>query len=100
VSSVILLATLIRRVCPQCKNHSLAGVARWLFVGQVSASVGFTICSLLASNRVYGTCTFAILIGVIAGEAVYDVTRERRRSLQSMSPQVLVQIASFKAVPR
>jgi MtN3 and saliva related transmembrane protein len=70
-SSAILLATLIRQVYSQWKSRESRGVSRWLFIGQVAASVGFTIYSLLLHNWVYVTSNVAILITAIAGEAIY-----------------------------
>lgn len=70
-SSVILLATLIRQVQTQWKSRDVAGVSRWLFIGQVTASGGFTIYSLLLRNWVYATSNIAILITAIVGEAIY-----------------------------
>lgn len=70
-SSAVLLATLIRQVHTQWKRRDVSGVSRWLFIGQVAASVGFTIYSLLLRNWVYATSNIAILITAIAGEAIY-----------------------------
>jgi MtN3 and saliva related transmembrane protein len=70
-SSVILLATLIRQAYTQWKSHEVGGVSRWLFVGQVTASVGFTIYSLLLRNWVFASSNIAILMTAIAGEAIY-----------------------------
>lgn len=71
VSSAILLTTLLRQVYTQWKSHAVSGVSRWLFIGQVTASVGFTIYSLLLHNWVYATSNIAILITAIAGEVIY-----------------------------
>jgi uncharacterized protein with PQ loop repeat len=71
VSSAILLATLVRQVYTQWKSHESGGVSRWLFIGQVAASVGFTIYSLALHNWVYATSNVAILVTAIAGEAIY-----------------------------
>lgn len=70
-SSLILLSTLIRQVYTQWKTRSDSGVSRWLFVGQVTASVGFTIYSVLLGNWVYTASNIAILATAIAGEGVY-----------------------------
>jgi uncharacterized protein with PQ loop repeat len=77
-SSAILLATLIRQVYTQWKSHDVSGVSRWLFVGQVAASVGFTIYSVLLHNWVYASSNVAILITAFVGEAIY--LRNRRAS--------------------
>ena len=74
-SSVILLATLVRQVYTQWKSRELKGVSRWLFIGQVAASVGFTIYSLLLHNWVYATSNIAILITAVVGQAIYLRTK-------------------------
>lgn len=60
VSSGILLLTLIRQVYKQWKDGKTEGVSSWLFIGQVLASIGFTIYSYLVGNWVF-TVTNAIL---------------------------------------
>ena len=71
VSSAILLATLIRQAFTQWKSREVTGVSRWLFVGQVTASVGFTVYSLLLGNWVYAVSNIAIVITAIVGEGIY-----------------------------
>jgi MtN3 and saliva related transmembrane protein len=70
-SSIILLMTLIRQVYSQWKSRDAGGVSRWLFVGQLAASVGFTIYSFFLHNWVYASSNIAILVTAIAGEAIY-----------------------------
>lgn len=60
VSSGILLLTLIRQVYKQYKEGKTEGVSSWLFIGQVLASIGFTIYSYMVGNWVF-TVTNAIL---------------------------------------
>jgi uncharacterized protein with PQ loop repeat len=81
-SSGILLATLLRQVYTQWRSGNVSGVSRWLFVGQVTASVGFTIYSVLLGNWVYATSNVAILITAIAGEAIF-LRNKRLRAMQS-----------------
>ena len=78
-SSVVLLTTLLRQVYTQAKSHNVSGVSRWLFIGQVSASVGFTIYSLLLHNWVFATSNIAILMTAIAGEAIYLHNKHAQR---------------------
>lgn len=59
-SSGILLLTLIKQVYKQWKEGTGEGVSKLLFVGQVFASIGFTIYSYLVGNWVF-TITNAIL---------------------------------------
>jgi len=42
-STAILLATICRQVYSQWKSKATAGVSRWLFIGQISASIGFAV---------------------------------------------------------
>lgn len=59
-SSLILLMTLIKQVYKQWKEGTGDGISKWLFVGQVLASIGFTIYSYLVGNWVF-TITNGIL---------------------------------------
>jgi MtN3 and saliva related transmembrane protein len=70
VSSVILLTTLLRQVYTQWKTRQTAGVSRWLFAGQVAASIGFTVYSLLLGNWIFASSNIAILATAVAGQAI------------------------------
>jgi len=59
-SSLILLMTLVKQVYKQWKEGTGDGISKWLFVGQVLASIGFTIYSYLVGNWVF-TITNGIL---------------------------------------
>ena len=59
-SSIILLLTLIKQVYKQWKERTGEGVSKLLFVGQLLASIGFTVYSYLVGNWVF-TVTNAIL---------------------------------------
>ena len=61
VSSIILLATLIKQVYKQWQEGTGEGVSRWLFAGQVLASIGFTVYSYMVGNWVF-TITNAVLL--------------------------------------
>ena len=45
-SSVILLMTLVKQVYKQWKDGRVEGVSKWLFIGQLGASIGFTITAI------------------------------------------------------
>jgi len=70
-SSVILLATLMRQVYTQWRTRATAGVSKWLFIGQCTASVGYIVYSLLMHNWVYVSSNIAILLTAIVGETLY-----------------------------
>ena len=70
-ASAILLATLLRQVFVQWRERSTDGVSSWLFVGQISASVGFILYSWLVDNRVFVVTNSAILLTAIVGQLIY-----------------------------
>jgi MtN3 and saliva related transmembrane protein len=77
-SSAVLLATLIRQVRKQWREGSSEGVSRWLFIGQTTASVGFTTYSWLLGNWVFVVTNVLILLNSLVGLVV--VLRHRRRA--------------------
>jgi MtN3 and saliva related transmembrane protein len=70
-SSLILLLTIARQVYTQWKTRATAGVSRWLFLGQLTASTGFTIYSFLLHNWVYVTSNIALLVTAVIGQGLY-----------------------------
>lgn len=77
-SSAILLATLARQVLKQWREGTSEGVSRWLFVGQTTASLGFTVYSLLLRNWVFVVTNALLLLNALAGLVI--VRRHRRRA--------------------
>lgn len=84
-ASAVLLATLGRQVYVQWREGSTEGVSSLLFVGQVTASVGFAIYSWLVHNWVFVFTNTAILLTAIVGQLVYrrNVKREERETSKS-----------------
>ena len=78
VSTAILLATLIRQVYTEWKSRTAAGLSKWLFTGQVAASIGFVTYSLLLRNWVFMGSNIAILGVAIVGQVLY--LRKKRQS--------------------
>lgn len=83
-SSAILLATLVRQAYVQWKSHSCGGVSKWLFLGQIAASVGFATYSVLLHNWVFMVSNLAILAVALVGECVY--ARNRRMEAGAARP--------------
>jgi uncharacterized protein with PQ loop repeat len=81
-SSAVLLATLVRQVRKQWREGTSEGVSRWLFVGQTTASAGFTAYSLLLGNWVFAVTNALILANAIAGLVIFR-RHQRRRRLQA-----------------
>jgi MtN3 and saliva related transmembrane protein len=76
VSSLILVLTIGKQVFKQWHEGSSEGVSRWLFIGQMAASLGFTVYSVLVRNWVF-VVTNAIM--VLNGLLGYLITRRHRR---------------------
>ena len=79
-AAAILLATLARQVYTQWRDHTAAGVSKWLFVGQLCASAGFIAYSWLLGSWVFVATNALILVTALIGEWVTVRNRRRRPS--------------------
>ena len=77
-SSLVLLLTIGRQVYTQWKTESTAGVSHWLFIGQVTASIGYTVYSWILHNWVFVSSNVALLITAVIGQYIY--LRNQRRA--------------------
>lgn len=81
-SALILLLTVSSQVFQQWRTHTTAGVSHWLFIGQISASTGFVIYSVLVANWVFvATNTFLLLIAIL-GQVLYLRNKHREQVRQ------------------
>jgi MtN3 and saliva related transmembrane protein len=87
-SSCVLLLTIGKQVYTQWKSGCSQGVSRWLFVGQITASTGFTLYSVLVRNWVFTVTNFLLLVSALVGEVIVVKHRraERRRVGQGRAP--------------
>lgn len=79
-SSVILVLTIGKQVYKQWHEGSSEGVSKWLFIGQMAASLGFTIYSWLVGNMVFVVTNALMLLNALIGFGI--VLRHRRRKQQ------------------
>src|SRR5688572_31343520 len=81
-SSAILLATIGKQIHKQWHDDSSAGVSKWLFIGQFTASAGFTVYSFMVRNWV-----FVVTNALMAASAITGLVRseEHTSELQSQS---------------
>ena len=84
-SSLILLATLIKQVYKQWKDGTSEGISKWLFVGQLAASIGFTIYSYLVGSWVFMATNALLTINNIIGIFLYFYFRKRPEDKASAS---------------
>jgi uncharacterized protein with PQ loop repeat len=76
-SSFILLVTIGKQIHKQWHDDTSAGVSKWLFIGQLAASIGFTVYSYLVRNWVF-VATNALMV-ISAGIGILIVIRHRSR---------------------
>ena len=69
-ASAILIATLGRQVYTQWRERSTEGVSRWLFIGQMCASVGFVVYSWLLDNGVFVFTNAGLLLKGVVGQLI------------------------------
>ncbi|HEY0077531.1 MAG TPA: hypothetical protein VGB73_02720 [Pyrinomonadaceae bacterium] len=81
VSSFILVLTIAKQVYKQWQEGSSEGVSKWLFVGQMAASLGFTVYSWLVSNWVFVVTNALMLLNGMLGLLI--VLRHRRREAKN-----------------
>jgi MtN3 and saliva related transmembrane protein len=84
-SSVILVLTIAKQVHRQWKEGSSEGVSKWLFVGQLVASAGFTAYSVLVKNWVFVVTNSLMLVNAVLGGAIV-LWHRRRQKRQSLEP--------------
>ncbi|HMJ52274.1 MAG TPA: hypothetical protein VK540_09365 [Polyangiaceae bacterium] len=94
-SSFVLLATLAKQIHKQWRARSSEGVSKWLFVGQSTASLGFTVYSWLVHSWVFIVTNALLLVAGIAG---FVITLHFRRAAPPTAPAPA--ISSKSAAPR
>jgi MtN3 and saliva related transmembrane protein len=77
-SSMILVLTITKQIYKQWQEKSSEGVSKWLFIGQMAASIGFIIYSCLVKNWVFIVTNSLILLNAFVGLGI--LLRHRRRS--------------------
>ncbi|MFY0564128.1 hypothetical protein ACN28E_09780 [Archangium lansingense] len=75
-SSFVLVLTISNQVYKQWKSGTSKGVSKWLFVGQITASTGFTIYSVMVGNWVFVVTNALMLLSALVGIVI--VVKHRR----------------------
>jgi uncharacterized protein with PQ loop repeat len=71
LASLILLSTIGRQIWRQAHSPTVEGVSKWLFIGQMAASVLYLVYSILVKNPVFIASNAALLIAGITGQVIY-----------------------------
>jgi MtN3 and saliva related transmembrane protein len=82
-SSFVLVLTIGKQVHKQWQEGTSEGVSKWLFIGQMSASLGFTIYSWLVNNWVFVVTNSVMLLSGVVGLCIVLHHRKRERQTQS-----------------
>jgi uncharacterized protein with PQ loop repeat len=77
-SSAVLLLTIGKQIHKQWRDDSSKGVSKWLFIGQFTASAGFTVYSFLVRNWVFVVTNLVMALSAVAGLLI--VLHHRRRA--------------------
>lgn len=86
LSSLVLVATIVKQVHRQWSAGTSEGVSKWLFLGQIAASSGFTIYSALVGNVVFIATNAALLGAAIVGLVILFRQRGLSAAAVSSSP--------------
>jgi uncharacterized protein with PQ loop repeat len=78
-AALILLLTVSSQVWKQWRSRTSAGVSSWLFIGQMSASLGFVIYSFAVDNMVFVVTNTLLLIAAVVGQCLYLQNRHREQ---------------------
>ncbi len=81
-ASVILVVTIGYQVLRQYRAGTSKGVSKWLFIGQIAASVGFTTYSVLLGNVVFIVTNALLLVSAIVGLAIVFLHRRREGTVR------------------
>jgi uncharacterized protein with PQ loop repeat len=79
-SSFILVITIAKQIFKQWQSGTSEGVSKWLFIGQLAASSGFTIYSWLVKNWVFVVTNGLMLVNGLLGYAITVHQQRRQRS--------------------
>jgi len=88
-ASAILVFTIAKQVYKQWHDETSEGVSKWLFIGQTTASVLFTIYSWMVKNWVFVVTNSLMLVNALAGMAITLRQRRRKGRGPSQDPGLL-----------
>lgn len=100
-AAIVLLLTIGTQVYQQWRTRSTKGVSPWLFGGQVVASAGFAVYSVMLGNMVFTVTNSLILASAVFGQFLY--WRNRRKApavVESVAQSIGMPIARPKRSPR
>jgi uncharacterized protein with PQ loop repeat len=79
-ASLILVITIATQIRKQWAERTSKGVSKWLFIGQIAASLGFTLYSILLKNYVFIVTNLLMLLSACVGLGIVLYHRERKQN--------------------
>lgn len=76
-ASGVLVVTICYQVLRQWRTGDSEGVSHWLFAGQIAASIGFTVYSILVGNWVFIVTNAVLLLAAMVGLGIVFYHRHR-----------------------
>lgn len=70
-SSLVLVLTIAKQVHKQWRAGTSEGVSQWLYVGQLVASAGFTVYSVLVRDWVFVVTNGVLTLSAVAGAVIF-----------------------------
>jgi len=86
-AATILLLTIGRQVFTEWRDRSTRGLSKWLFVGQLAASIGFVIYSWLLGNWVFVATNLLMLATAGVGQWIYLRNKRREERAAAAHPK-------------
>lgn len=86
-SSLVLVLTIAKQVHKQWRAGTSEGISHWLYVGQLVASVGFTVYSVLVRDPVFVVTNGVLALSALAGMVIFFHQRrgDRRKAKSDVS---------------
>lgn len=78
-SSFILLLTVSKQVYKQWSDGTSEGVSKYLFIGQITASIGFLTYSIMKNDMVFIVTNGLMVVNSLVGIAILWHHRRRER---------------------
>lgn len=85
ISAAILALTVSRQVYTQWRTRSIGGISHWLFIGQLSASAGFVVYSVLVENWIFVFTNFYIFLTAVVGQCIYSRNKRLAATRENMA---------------
>jgi MtN3 and saliva related transmembrane protein len=87
LSSLLLLLTIGKQIHAQWKKGTSKGVSTFLFIGQLGASTGFLIYSILLKSWVFIVTNGLMMVSAMVGIVIVMMHRRREKRCSQGSPR-------------